>query len=92
MTSISKNVYSDKIADIAYSAYHRTIKMKPIYVKSSTYNDLVVENNDKYPYFEVSDYVRISRYENLFPKGCTSNWSEKVSVPWTYAIRGLNNK
>ena len=41
MTSISKNVYSDKLDDIAnkYNTYHRTIEMKPVYVKSSTYID-----------------------------------------------------
>ena len=29
------------------NAYHRTIKMKPVNVKSSTYIDFNVENNDK---------------------------------------------
>ena len=29
------------------NAYHRTIKMKPVNVKSSTYLDFNVENNDK---------------------------------------------
>ena len=36
MTSISKNVYIDKLDDIVYeynNAYHTTIKMKPIDVK-----------------------------------------------------------
>ena len=40
MTSISKNVYIDKLDDIVneYSnTYHRTIKMKPIDVKDNTY-------------------------------------------------------
>ena len=48
MTSISKNVYIDKLDDIvnAYNnTFQRTIKMKPVVVKSSTYIDFNVENN-----------------------------------------------
>ena len=40
MTSISKNVYIDKLDDIVNkynNTYHRTIKMKPVDVKDSTY-------------------------------------------------------
>ena len=40
MTSISKNVYIDKLDDIVdkyNSTYHTTIKMKPIDVKDNTY-------------------------------------------------------
>ena len=40
MTSISKNVYTDKLDDIAGECshtYHRTIKIKPIGVKDNTY-------------------------------------------------------
>ena len=40
MTSISKNVYIDKLDDIVdeyNNAYHTTIKMKPIDVKDNTY-------------------------------------------------------
>ena len=39
MTSISKNVYIDKLDDIVNeynNTYHRTIKMKPVDVKDST--------------------------------------------------------
>ena len=42
MTSISKNVYIDKLNDIVNKyvhTYHRTIKMKPVDVNSSTYID-----------------------------------------------------
>ena len=44
MTSISKNVYIDKLDDIINkhnNTYHSTIKMKPADVKSNTYIDLV---------------------------------------------------
>ena len=40
MTSISKNVYIDKLDDIVdeyNNTYHTTIKMKPIDVKDHTY-------------------------------------------------------
>ena len=40
MTSVSKNVYIDKLDDIVgeyNNTYHRTIKMKPVDVKDNTY-------------------------------------------------------
>ena len=49
MTSISKNVYIDKIIDIVNecnNTYHRTIKMKPVNVKDDTYIDSIEEVND----------------------------------------------
>ena len=42
MTSISKNVYIEKLDDIVNkynNTYHRTIKMKPVDVESSAYTD-----------------------------------------------------
>ena len=42
MTSVSKNVYIDKLDDIVdkyNDTYHITIKIKPVEVKSNTYND-----------------------------------------------------
>ena len=62
MTSISKNVYIDKLDDIVdeYSnTYHRTIKMKPIDVKDNTYIDFGKEVNDNDPKFKVRDHVKI---------------------------------
>ena len=43
MTSISKNVYIDKLGDIVdeyNNTYHRTIKMKPVDVKDNRYTDI----------------------------------------------------
>ena len=40
MTSISKNVYNDKLDEIVNkynNTYHIKIKIKPVYVKSSAY-------------------------------------------------------
>ena len=42
MTSISKNVYIDKLDEIVNeqnNTYHRTIKIKPVDVKDNTYID-----------------------------------------------------
>ena len=44
MTSVSKNVYIDKLDDIVKeynNTYHRTIKMKPVDVKDSTCIDFI---------------------------------------------------
>ena len=42
-----KNVYIDKFADsfIKYNNIYRTIKMKPVDVKSSTYIDFGIESD-----------------------------------------------
>ena len=66
MTSISKNVYIDKLIDIVHeynSTYHKTIKMKPVDVKDNTYIDSMELScsNDKDPKFKIGDHVRISR-------------------------------
>ena len=65
MTSISKNVYVNKLDDIVNeynNTYHKTIKMKPLDVKDNTYIDSSKEVNDKDPKFKVCDHVRISKY------------------------------
>ena len=43
------------------TAYHSTIKMKPVDVKSSTYIDSSKEINNKDPQFKIRDIVRISK-------------------------------
>ena len=72
MTSVSKNVYIDKLDDIVgeyNNTYHRTIKMKPVGVENNTYIDFEKEFTNKDPKFKVDDYVRISEYKNIFTKG-----------------------
>ena len=69
MTSISKNVYIDKLDDIVNecnNAYHRTVKMEPIDVKDNTYINIDKEVNDKNPKFKVGNHVRISKYKSIF--------------------------
>ena len=103
MTSISKNVYIDKLDDIVRkynNKKHRTIKMKRIDVKDNTYTDFSKDVNDNDTKFKVGDYVRISKYKNIFAKDYTPNWSEEVFVikkkkntfPWTYVIDDLNSE
>ena len=103
ITSVSKNVYIDKLGDIVNeynNTYHRKIKIKPTDVKDSTYIDFSKKVNDKDPKFKVGDHVRISRYKNIFAKGYTPNWAEEVfgikkvknTVPWTYVISNFKGK
>ena len=108
MTSISKNVYINKLDDIVDeydNTYHRTIKMKPVDVKDNACIDSMElhsekEVNDKDPKFKVGDHARISKYKNIFAKVYTPNWSEEVfviikiknAVPWTYVINYLNGE
>ena len=59
------------------NTFHKTIKMKPVDVKSNKYINSSKDINNKNPKFKVSDTVRISKYKNAFTKGYTPNWSEK---------------
>ena len=99
MTSVSKNVYIAKLDDIVdeyNNTYHRKINMKA----ADTYIDFEKEVNDKDPKFKVGDYVRISKYKNIFAKVYAPNWSEEIfiiskfknTVPWTYVINDLNGE
>ena len=72
MTSISKNVYIDKLDDIVNeynNAYHTTTKMKPIDVKDNTYINTDKEIKNKDPKFKVGDRVKISKYKTFLLKG-----------------------
>ena len=58
MTSISKNVYIDKLDDIVKeynNTYHTSIKMKPVDVIDNTYIDFKKERNNNNPKFKVGD-------------------------------------
>ena len=103
MTSVSKNVYIDRLDDIVNeynTTYHRKIKMKLLDVKNNAYIDFSKKSNDKDPKFKVSDYVRISKCKSIFSKGCTPNWSDEVFVikevkntgSWTYVINDLKGE
>ena len=103
MVSVSKNGYIDKLDDIVNkynNTHYRTIKMKPVDVKSNTYIDSSKEINDKDPKFKIGDIVRISKYKNIFLKGYIPNWSEEVfvikkiknTVLWRYVVSDLKGE
>ena len=81
---------------------YQIVKMKPIDVKSSTYIDLDIENNDKEPNFWEPDNAIISKHKNIFAKcyNFTLNWSEEIFVikkiknivPWTYGMEDPNGE
>ena len=54
--------------------------MEPADVKSNTYIDSSEEINDKDPKFKIGNIVRMSKYQSVFAKGYTPNWSEEVFV------------
>ena len=65
--------------------------MKLADVEDNTYIDFEKKVNDRDPKFKIGDHVKISKYENIFAKRYTANWSEEVfiiskiknTVPWT---------
>ena len=103
MTVFSKNIYFDVLDDIVNeynNTVHRTIKMKSIDITDDYYVESHENPNKKDPKFKGGDYVRISKYKNIFAKGYTPNQSEEVfvinkiknTVPCTYAISNLNGE
>ena len=68
MTSITKNVYVDKLDDKVNkynNTYHSTIKIMPVDVNSSKYIDSSKENNNK---------DNKSKIDDIFAKGHVPNW------------------
>ena len=63
-----------------YNRYHRAIKIKAIDVKSKTCINSSKEINGKDSKFKIGNFVRISKYKNIFAKGYFPNWSEEVFV------------
>ena len=69
-------------------------------MKGNTYIDSSKEVDDKDPKFQVGDHVGISKYKNIFAKGCSANCSEEIleiknaknTVPWAYVINDLNGE
>ena len=92
---MSKNVYSDvldNIVDEYNNIYHKTIKMKPIDVKSDSFAEYNEESNKKVPKFKVGDHFRISKFKNVFAKGYTPNWSEEIFTIKKNVISDLNGE
>lgn len=72
------------IVDKYNNTYHRTIKMKPIDVNSTTKEKHLLSTVYNYifkpitPKFKVGDSVRISKYKHIFEKGYTPNFTTEV--------------
>ena len=103
MTSIGKNVYYDVLDDIVNEhndTKHSTIKMKPKDVKNDNKRVYIDEHSEKSPRFNVGDKVRISKFNNIFAKGYSRNWSTEIfmvdkindTVPYTYNIKDLKGE
>ena len=102
MTSVSKNLYIDKLDDIVNkdnNTYHSTVKIKTVDIKLSTYIDSSNEIIYEGPKSKIADIVRISKYKNVFAKGYVSNWSDNVSitkvkntVPRSYIVSDLKGE
>ena len=83
MTSISNNVYNDKLDDIVNkynNTYHRTKKLNSADINSGMYTEYGVRHKDEDTKFWVGDHVTISKYIKRFPKGYNLNWSEEGLV------------
>ena len=62
MTSVSKNVYTDKLVKIVdkyNNTYQKTMKIKPVDIYPGLYIDYCVEHIEKGSKFKVCDQVRI---------------------------------
>ena len=102
MTKIGKNVYYDVLDDVVNeynNTKHNSIKMKPIDIRDNK-RVYIDEHNEKDSRFKVGDRVRISKFKNIFAKGCTPNWSTEIfivdkindTVSYTYNLKDLNDE
>ena len=101
MTATGKNVcyVLGDVVNEYNNTKHNTIKMKP---KDGRDNKRVYidEHNEKDSRLKVGDRVRISKFNNIFAKGYTPNWSKEIfivdkindTVPYTYNLKDLNGE
>ena len=94
MTSVSKNIYIDKLDDIVNkynNTYHSTIKMKSADVKSNTYIEFSKKINDKNPKFKLVILLEYQNVETFLQKVTLwiglkkSLWLKKLKI----VFRGL---
>ena len=65
----------NKLVDGYNNTYHHSINKTPINADYSASAEKI-ETNSKAPKFKVNDRVRITKYKNIFSKGCTKNWKK----------------
>ena len=98
----TKIIDNDSKSYLPYSksiqyTYQYSINKKPITIITLTET---IETNHKDPKFKVNDRVRITKYQNIFSKGYTENWSREIFIidsvlktnPWTYKLKDLNGE
>ena len=81
MTSISKILNINKLGAIIEkynNTHHRIIKMKPAVAKLKTCANFDKENDYQDHQFKVGDYVRISKYKDIFSKVYILNRFQEV--------------
>ena len=81
LTAVSRQMYINKLDNVATkynNKYYKAIKKKPTDFKSSTCIDFDIGSNDKDPKFNIGDYLRISKYQTIFPKSYTPDGLEKA--------------
>ena len=89
MTSVSQNVYIDKLGDIVNkynNTYHSKIKIKPVDVKSNAYIDTSKEINDKNPKFINGDLLKYQNIKTFLQKAALQKglkkflWLKKLKI------------
>ena len=70
--------YLNKSVDQYHNIYH-SINKKPINADYSVLTEKIKMNSKTYK-FKVNDRVRITKYKNIFNKGCTENWSREIFI------------
>ena len=84
----------NKLVDQHNNAYLHCVIKKPINADYSALTEKI-EANSKTPKCKVNDRVRITKYKNIFNKGCSENWSRKIFIIdsvlktnlWTYKTK-----
>ena len=103
MTTISKNMYNDKLYEVVKkynNKYHRTIKIKSDNEKSSMYIDFNKKIIRKVLNLELVVTLKYQNIKIFLRKVYTPDWFEEVSViknvenavPWTYVIDDHNEE
>ena len=70
---------------------------KPIYANYSALTKKI-ETDPKAPTFKTGERVRITKYKNIFSKGYTKNWLNKIfpilleTNPWKFKIKVLSGE
>ena len=95
MTSVSKNVYIDKLDDIVNeynNTYHTTIKMKPIDVKNSTYintDEEIINDEEIIGTFYEKEFQKTNQ-EEFTIENVIKRKDDKISVKWKGYDNSLN--